>query len=243
MSSPQGRFGAGAARIDGSVLESVEARGKHLLYHWQGRVTLHVHLGLVGKFATHSVPPPAPSAATRLALSNDEGAAYLTGPMRCALVDRSSVEAIVGHLGPDPLRPGTRVTEFARRVEGDGRPIGAVLLDQTVIAGIGNVYRSELLFLSGIAPETPAASMSADQVRALWTTARRQLRNGVEDGFIATVAPRDVGASRRSALPKPLRLYVYKREHRPCLRCRTPIARSEIAGRKLWWCPSCQRSA
>jgi endonuclease-8 len=240
VSSPQGRFATGASRLDGRVLEEVQAHGKHLLYHWEGRDTLHVHLGLVGKFRTHGAPVPAPSPATRLVLANDDGAAYLSGPMRCALVDRTAVEAIVGRLGPDPLRPGTRITEFARRLEGNTRPIGAVLLDQEVIAGIGNVYRSEVLFLCGIDPATPATSLDDGEVRALWTRARRELRNGFDDGRIITVHPRDVGAARRSQLPKALQRYVYKREHRPCLRCRTPIASIEMAGRRVWWCPTCQ---
>ncbi len=241
-SSPQGRFAEGASQIDGRVLEEVEAHGKHLLYHWEGRPTLHIHLGLVGKFRTHRDPVPAPSEATRLALANEDGAAYLTGPMRCALVDRTGVEGIVGKLGPDPLRPGTRVTGFLDRARDDDRPIGTVLLDQGVIAGIGNVYRAEVLFLEGIHPETPAAELTERELRDVWSTARGELRNGLGDGRIITVRPRDVGAARRRDLPKPLQRYVYKREHRPCLRCRTPIAATEVSGRSIWWCPSCQPS-
>lgn len=241
VSSPQGRFGAGASRLDGRTLEGVEAFGKHLLYRWEGRLGLHVHLGLVGKFRTHPAPAPEPSAATRLALVNESASAYLTGPMVCKLVDGAAFDAIVGHLGPDPLRPGTRVTEFTSRVRGDPRPIGAVVLDQEMIAGIGNVYRSEVLFLCGIHPDTPAVDLSAEELGAVWREARTQLRRGVDDGRIVTVSPRDVGAARRADLPEPLRRYVYKRGHRPCLRCRTPIEMSEIAGRNMWWCPSCQQ--
>jgi endonuclease-8 len=75
-------------------------------------VTLHVHLGLVGKFVTHNAPPRAPSSATRLTLENGESAAYSTGPMTCSLVDKVAAEVIVGRLGPDPLRRGTRMAEF-----------------------------------------------------------------------------------------------------------------------------------
>lgn len=240
VSSPQGRFGAGASRLDGRVLVAVDAYGKHLLYRWEGRINLHVHLGLVGKFGTHAAPAVPPSRATRLALENDAASAYLTGPMVCSLVDAATADTIVDRLGPDPLRAGVRVSEFTRRASGDRRPIAAVLLDQAIISGIGNVYRSEVLFLCGVHPARSVAELSPDELAAVWATSRDELRKGLEDGRIITVRPRDVGAGRRLSLPDRMRLYVYKREHRPCLRCRTPIEMGEIAGRKVWWCPHCQ---
>jgi formamidopyrimidine-DNA glycosylase len=238
--SPQGRFDAGARRIDGSVLESVDAHGKHLFYGFGANVHLHVHLGLVGKFSTHPAPAPEPSAATRLVLQNDAGSAHLSGPMSCELLDRREVERITSGLGPDPLRPHTRASRFVQRIDADERPIGAVLLDQSVIAGIGNVYRSEVLFLEGIDPRRPAASLESTDATAIWARAKRELGNGLDDGAIITVNPRDVGASQRTDLPKQLRVYAYKRDRRPCLRCRTPIASTEMAGRHIWWCPGCQ---
>lgn len=240
--SPQGRFDAGARQIDGSTLESVQAHGKHLLYRFRRGPILHVHLGLVGKFFTHRAPVPEPSAATRLVLENDRGAAYLTGPMVCRLVDEHEARQVAGTLGPDPLQAGTRKTGFVASLESDHRPIGAVLLDQSVIAGIGNVYRSEVLFLTGIRPDRRADRLTSEEASAIWTTARGQLRNGLEDGRIVTVSPRDVGAARRQDLPDRLRLYAYKRDHKPCLRCRTPITSTEMAGRRIWWCPTCQPS-
>jgi len=240
VSSPQGRFAAGASRLDGRVLQQVEARGKHLLYHFEGRRTLHVHLGLVGRFQTHRLPAPAPSPATRLVLRTDDAAAYLTGPMKCDLIDRTMVERIVGHLGPDPLKVSRRPKAFDDALAGDHRPIGTVLLDQGVVAGIGNVYRSEVLFLEGIDPHTPASDLTADQVSAIWSTAREELRRGVEDGAIITVGPREVGAATRRELPAELRRYAYKRSGMPCHRCHTQIRSTEMAGRQIWWCPECQ---
>jgi DNA-formamidopyrimidine glycosylase len=240
--SPQGRFDSGARRIDGTTLDSVDAYGKHLVYRFAPDINLHVHLGLVGKFRTHHNPAPAPSPATRLVLQNDDGAAHLSGPMTCALLNRNEVDRIVDGLGPDPLRPNTRTTRFIERVEGDRRPIGAVLLDQSIVAGIGNVYRSELLFLEGIDPRRSADSLGTDTIATIWARAKRELRHGVEDGSIITVNPRDVGAATRKALPKQLRVYTYKRDHRPCLRCRTPITSTEMSGRRIWWCPNCQPS-
>jgi DNA-formamidopyrimidine glycosylase len=240
VSSPQGRFAAGASRLDGRVLQEVEARGKHLLYHFEGRRTLHVHLGLVGSFRTHRSPAPDPSPATRLVLSTDAASAYLTGPMKCELIDRTMVDRIVGHLGPDPLKVARRPKAFDEALAGDGRPIGAVLLDQGVVAGIGNVYRSEVLFLLGIDPVTPASDLTPEQVSGIWSTVRDELRRGVEDGAIITVRPREVGAATRRELPTDLRLYAYKRSGKPCLRCHTQIRSTEMAGRTIWWCPGCQ---
>ena len=173
-------------------------------------------------------------------LENESAAAFLTGPIRCVLIDRTGVEAIVGSLGPDPLVPRIRITEFARRIDGSTRPVGAVLLDQSIVAGIGNVFRSEILYLCRIDPRRKADALSDTDVECIWQTARRELRRGVDNGRIITVNPRDVGAAKRSQLPERLQRYVYKREHRPCLRCRTPIRMGEIAARKAWWCPSCQ---
>ena len=238
--SPQGRFSAGASHLDGRVLEAVDAFGKHLIYSWEGRLTLHVHLGLIGKFRTYPAPAPQPSAATRLVLENADASAFLTGPMKCELIDRSAVDEIVGRLGPDPLRTGTRHERFTNRIATQNRPIGAVLLDQSVIAGIGNVYRSEILFLCGIRPDRSAADLSREEAVAVWAMARDELRKGLADGRIITVRPRDVGAARRAQLPDALQRYVYRREHKPCLRCRTPIRSMEVAGRRIWWCPSCQ---
>lgn len=239
-SSPQGRFAAGASHLDGRTLLDVQAYGKHLVYTWDAKAHLHVHLGLVGKFRTHPAPAPAPSPATRLVLESDAAAAYLTGPMKCELVDRTTIHDIVDRLGPDPLRNGVRREEFVERLVGIDQPVGAVLLDQGVIAGVGNVYRSEILFLCGVHPHRSSADLSADDVAHVWTAARSELRRGLEDGRIITVRPRDVGAARRSDLPESLRRYVYKREHRPCLRCKTPIESTELAGRRIWWCPRCQ---
>lgn len=240
VASPQGRFGAGASRLDGRVLEDVAAHGKHLLYHFEGRRSLHVHLGLVGRFRTFAAPVPPPSPAARLALGNDRGAAYLSGPMTCALLDRSETRRVTDGLGPDPLAAGTRVERFLQRVEGERRPIGAVLLDQSVIAGIGNVYRAEILFLCGLGPHRPAGALEAGDLAAVWRTARELLRIGLDLRRIVTVDPRLVGARSRREIPRDLRLYVYDREHRPCRVCRTPIRSGEVGGRRIWWCPSCQ---
>ncbi len=241
VSSPQGRFAAGAAQLDGSVLESVAAHGKHLFYRWRDAPSLYVHLGLVGVFRTwdRSDPPP-PSAGTRMMFTTDIATAHLAGPMTCRLLDDGEEDAIVGELGPDPIMSRRGRREFARRLARKRVPVAAALLDQRVVAGIGNVYRAELLFLTGVHPATPAHRLDAATVDALWDLTVDELRRGVELGHIVTVRPREAGVRSRRRLPREEALYVYKREGDPCRRCGTEIRSADIGARRTWWCPTCQ---
>lgn len=241
VSSPQGRFAEGARDLDGEVLDSAEAHGKHLFYRWANGANLYVHLGLVGKFRTWpagAAPPPTPG--TRLAMASDEAVTYLAGPMACRLVTSEEAAAVIDQLGPDPIRSRRGRSEFATRLARKRVPIGAALLDQSVLAGIGNVYRAELLFLLGIHPEVRADRLSAIEVDALWDLAVDELRAGVQAGRIITVRPRELGVRRRIDLGGDERLYVYHRDGLPCRRCGTEIVAREIGARRIWWCPKCQ---
>ena len=242
--SPQGRFSAGAERIDGQRLGSVDAHGKHLFYRWERGETLHVHLGLFGRFRlSSSKPPAAPTANTRLSMMGDEVTIHLAGPTICELIDPVEEESIHGRLGPDPLRAGPRGAKVAQFTENLSRrriPIGAALIDQRVIAGLGNIYRAEALFRTGIDPRLPADELSADAAARLWSESTTLLRQGRRDGRIITVDLADVGARRRSDLDRSERLYVYKRAGEPCRRCGAPVSKTEMANRDIWWCSSCQ---
>ncbi|MEM9656213.1 MAG: zinc finger domain-containing protein, partial [Actinomycetota bacterium] len=226
--------------------EDVEAVGKHLLYHWSSGEILHVHLGLFGKFHAFRGPTePTPTDGTRLALANDDVTIFLAGPTACDLVTPEEADAIRAKLGPDPLAPGQKKKAIARFSEAVGRrkvPLGAVLLDQSVIAGIGNVFRAEVPYLAGIDPNRSARDTSDDERRELWDLATRELKRGLGSGRIATVDPAEVGATRRSQLDDDTRVYVYRRGGMPCHRCGTEIRQTEIANRKTWWCPTCQPS-
>lgn len=240
VTSPQGRFALEASLLDGRVLLDSEARGKHLFYHWEGAPVLHVHLGLIGRFRTYRREIVPPTLQTRLAMSANGIAVYLSGPMVCRLIDQSDVDDITRGLGPDPLGDPAGGEEFTGRLRSRRRPVAAALLDQRVVAGIGNVYRAELLFVCGIAPDRPCTGISAAEADRLWTAAVGLLGHGKELGRIVTVTPSEVGAEKWSEVPDPLRLYVYGRSGEPCRRCATPIAETRLAGRKVWWCPSCQ---
>jgi formamidopyrimidine-DNA glycosylase len=241
VTSPQGRFADGAARLDGRRLKDVEAVGKHLFYRWEGGPILHVHLGLFGKFKTFHGEPPPPTEGTRLAMADGDVTLYLAGPTDCSLIDPDEEDAIRARLGPDPLTAGAAgATTFAANLGRRTIPIGAALLDQKVVAGIGNVYRAEVLFLTGIDPATPARDLEEEESAALYRILLTELRRGARAGRIVTVDPAEVGAASRRALRRDERLYVYKRDGLPCRRCGTEILRREMANRLIWACPRCQ---
>ncbi len=240
VESPQGRFALESARLDGKVLHDTDAYGKHLFYHWEGAPSLYVHLGLIGKFRTHRGLAPDPTPQTRLAMRADDVTVYLSGPMTCRLIDPREVDEITGPLGPDPLRSADGRDEFIERLRRRRAPVAATLLDQRVVAGIGNVYRSELLFLCGIDPRRSSADVDRDETVRLWNAVVEHLTLGERMGRIVTMRPEEVGERSRAAIPPDLRLYVYHRTGEPCHRCGTLVSETVLGGRRAWWCPVCQ---
>ena len=238
--SPQGRFAQGAARLDGQVLQRVEVRGKHLWYRFETEI-LHIHLGLIGKFATYpAATARPPTAGTRLAWRSDGDDAqvlYLYGAIVVDLVLPGEVTAVKRELGPDPLHPRADPERFLDGLRRRSVPIGQALLDQRLIAGLGNAYRAELLFLARINPATPARELTSGQAQQLWDLAVRELRAGARTGRIATV----LRNGRRVRTGDPLdRRYAYRRAGRPCLVCGTPIESFPLGGRRISHCPVCQ---
>lgn len=243
--SPQGRFAAGAAALDGCTLLDVEAHGKHLFYRWSSGDTLHVHLGLFGKFRTvarqhpdEPLPPTTPG--TRLRLVADDLVLQLAGPTDCSLMDPVEEDRVKARLGPDPLRSDADPEAMWAALRRRRIPIGAALLDQSVVSGIGNVYRCELLYVIGAWPGRPARELERDEFDALWSAGERFLRAGERSGRIITVDPTDVGARSAARLPAGKRHYVYRRTGLPCRRCATPVERWEVAARWMYACPVCQ---
>lgn len=240
VSSPQGRFTDGASLLDGRKLETIDAVGKHLFYRWEGDATLHVHLGLFGRFRTFKAEPPAPTEGTRLSMQTADATVYLAGPTACEVIDPQDEETIMARLGPDPLDRESDSQTFIENLSRRRIPIGAALLNQKVIAGIGNVYRAELLFLLGINPAVPSNQLDAGQAEDLWDQAVIELTRGERTGRIVTTDPNDFGARQDRDLKRHERLYAYKRDGQPCRRCDTEIVTKEMANRNIWWCPSCQ---
>lgn len=238
--SPQGRFDQGARVLDGSSIRSIEAVGKHLFYHFDRRPILHVHLGLFGKYTTFADQPyPSPSPNARLAMVG-ESAVYLSGPTVCELLDVAQAERVLDRLGPDPLAKSANADLFYRALDRRTVPIAAALLDQAAIAGIGNVYRSELLFLAGVHPDRPANETSRAEREDIWNRSVQLLTVGERLGRIVTVHPQEVGVGSYGRIPKRARLYVYRRTYQPCRRCGTEITSWKVGERGVWACINCQ---
>jgi endonuclease VIII len=239
-SSPQGRFAEGAAQLDGRTVLGTDAWGKHLFHRFDD-LWLHVHLGLYGKYADGALPAPEPRGALRLRVVTDEHWLDLRGPTACELLADPERKAILARLGPDPLRPKPDAAAAGARVMRSRAPIGTLLMDQSVVAGIGNVYRAEILFRHGLHPWVPGRAVDPATWSALWDDLVVLMRAGVRSGRIVTTDPTDrerpSGRARRTDAH-----YVYRRTGLPCRRCRTPVEHDVLAARNVFWCPVCQPS-
>jgi endonuclease-8/formamidopyrimidine-DNA glycosylase len=308
VTSPQGRFSAGAALLDGYTMAHADAHGKHLFLGFEHGLVLHVHLGLYGawdfggdrdfngassigaprRIGEREVPggtpasgtspeaasggepayagPPEPVGAVRVRLASDHGWADLRGATTCAAITEAEAAAVLRRLGPDPLRSTALLPtsaplqesgiahtsgpahvghsgreDFVNRVITRRTPVATLLMDQKVIAGVGNVYRAEVLFRQQIDPLLPGRALSADAAARLWDDTAAVMADGVRDGRIITTTPAywsDPG----SLPPNEEAHFVYRRHGEPCRVCGTAVELAEHAGRKLYWCPACQRS-
>ncbi|MEU9688463.1 Fpg/Nei family DNA glycosylase [Amycolatopsis japonica] len=243
VSSPQGRFAAEASRLDGRVLVKAEAYGKHLFHDYGPHGTVHVHLGLYGAFSDEPLPAREPVGQVRMRLAGPTHFADLRGPTRCELLDTPQVDAIKARLGPDPLRRDAKPDKAWERISRSKTSIAALLMDQSVLAGVGNVYRAEVLFRHGVAPLVPGRALDRGLWDDLWADLVTLMRHGVRVGRIDTVAPEHLPEATGRA-PRQDRhggeVYVYRREGMPCLVCGTAVLRSDLAARNLFWCPTCQ---
>lgn len=247
VSSPQGRFAESAAVVDGRVLRRTSVWGKHLFHHYDGGPIVHVHLGLYGAFTEWPVPAvpgaaglPEPVGQVRMRMVGTDYGTDLRGPTVCEVIDEGRVSAVLAKLGPDPLRRDADPSWAWARIAKSRRPIGALLMDQTVIAGVGNVYRSELLFRHRIDPFRPGQGIGEAEFDAAWTDLVALMKVGLRGGKIVVVLPEhDHGAP--SYRPDRPRTYVYRRAGEACRLCGEPIRTQVLEGRNVFWCPNCQR--
>jgi endonuclease VIII len=243
VSSPQGRFAASASQLDGRVLVRAEAHGKHLFHRYGPDLVVHVHLGLYGTFTEGPVPAEPPRGQVRMRLVGATHFTDLRGPTACELITDAEATAIRSRLGADPLRRDADPELAWARISRSRTSLAAQLMDQKVIAGVGNVYRAELLFRHGIDPMLPGRSLSRDRWDAMWTDLVSLMRDGVRRGRIDTVRP-EHEPSVTGRAPRVDRhggeVYVYRRAGQPCLVCGTEVRRAELVGRNLYWCPTCQ---
>ncbi len=293
-SSPQGRFAAGAARIDGRTMTQAIAVGKQMFLEFDNGLWLRVHLGIYGAWdfagdvtadatmassagrmgqtgqkgtvvgafedslssigaprrtrlrmseqevegTIESFPPP-PVGAVRVRLLTDATCADLRGPTACDVLLPEEVQAAIDKLGPDPLLDSGKAAEdrFTATVLKKPTPICLLLMDQSVVAGIGNVYRAELLFRARLNPHIPGRDLPEATVRALWKDWAKLLKIGVETGQMMTMDGLSKEAYDGAMASRADRHWVYHRTGEPCRVCGTPIVMEEIGGRKLYWCP------
>ena len=223
-------------RVEGSTIRGVEARGKHLLVRFSTGVALHTHLGMTGSWHLYRVGSrwQQPAHLARVVLEADGVVAVCFVPRVVELVPEAEEAAhpSLTALGPDVVSAPFEAEAAVTRLQARGSAaIGAALLDQTALSGIGNIYKSEVLFLRGVDPFAPVAALDRMQLRRIVETAHKLMRRSV-------VAP----VRRTAAQGAGGQYWVYRRARRPCRRCATLIraARQGTPSRTTYWCPRCQ---
>jgi endonuclease VIII len=243
ISSPQGRFASSASIVDGQVLRKADAHGKHLFHHYGPDAVVHVHLGLYGGFTEFPHPVAPPIGEVRMRMVGETHWTDLRGPAACELLTGAEVAALRARLGPDPLRRDADPERAWARISRSRAPIAGLLLDQAAVAGVGNVYRAEVLFRHGIDPLTLGRELDHPQWTMIWADLVLLMRQGVRRGRIDTVRDEHLPEAMGRA-PRQDRhggeVYVYRRAGQPCLVCGTEVAMRELGARKLYWCPVCQ---
>ena len=233
LSSPQGRFAEGAALLDGQTCTGVEALGKHLLYRFDSPMVLHMHLGLYGKFRKQKRPEAEPKGAVRLRMISATHCLDVNGPNTCEILEPPGVEALFARIGPDVLRDDADPDRAFARISKSRTAVGQLIMDQAVMAGVGNIYRTEILWRLGIRPERPGNSISRPEFDAIWADAKRLLKIGVKHNAIITVD----GAKPSKARYRE-RVNIFNKED--CPTCEAKVRAFQIAGRRAFACDSCQ---
>ncbi|MEU4659327.1 DNA-formamidopyrimidine glycosylase family protein [Streptomyces sp. NPDC023723] len=222
--------------LTGRTVLDVTPRGKHLLTRIEGGLTLHSHLRMDGAwkvFAPGRRWTGGPAHQIRVVLGTDDRTAVGYRLPVLELLRTADEDRAVGHLGPDLLSPDWNPDQALANVLADpARPLGEALLDQRNLAGLGNVYKSELCFLLGVTPWLPTGDLPTDRATALPVLAARLLEANRDRPVRNTTGRRNPG------------LFVYGRAPRPCLRCGTSIRVADQGDgsrdRPTYWCPTCQ---
>ena len=243
VTSPQGRFEKEAKKLSGKKLLVAQAHGKHLFYQFGGRrvadrLLVHIHLGLYGKFRLHKNPAPEPRGAVRVRMIGTRKSFDLNGPNCCELLSKTNYEKLMARLGQDPLREDADRETVWERFSRSRSAIGSLLLNQSVIAGVGNVFRADILFLLGIHPERKANELTREEFDELWDLTVRLLQVGVKYNRIITV-DRGMIDKPPSRLNSTERLVCYKKTR--CIECGSRIRKWELGARTMYACERCQK--
>lgn len=230
----------------GNVVERIDVRGKHMFVYIEPRKVLHVHLGMKGRW--RSFPGGVSrrfslgSALAVLGVGDDVHVCVRAAFARLRSIDDPSVRRALERLGPDILADDFNLARaIARSLAASEGSVAEVITDQRVVAGIGNVYKSEVLFLCGIHPLTRAADIHEDQWRQIYERAAELMKANLIPGMRSSTATHKAGRHPEGVE----RFWVYRRRAAPCLRCKTPIERAADGSldRSTYWCPRCQRDS
>jgi endonuclease VIII len=235
VSSPQGRFRDGAARLDGQKCFAVEAFGKHLIYRFEHDLALHIHLGLFGRFRTAKLPAREPRGEVRVRMVSDSHVVDINGPNTCEVLGSAELTALTGRIGPDVLRKDVNPDLAFARIAKSKTSIGQLLMDQAVMAGIGNIYRTEILWRQLVHPLTPGHHITRSVFDKLWADAVHLLEIGVKNNSIITV---DGVKKSRSKYGERVNIF----DKPQCPKCAGDIQKFEIAKRRAFMCATCQPS-
>jgi formamidopyrimidine-DNA glycosylase len=231
-----------ARGLVGACIEDIETRGKHLLIHVSTGATIHCHAMQYGSWQVGVPGMPLRKAEryVRLRLRTPtHEAVFFHGPvMEILTADELAAHAALGALGPDLMSDGFDRGEAWRRVQADGaRAVGDVVLDQRVVAGIGNIYKSEGLFLAHIDPRRAVDTVERVELERLWDVLIPLMHEGARHPGAITTLPSALRTDGR-------RTWVYRRRGHPCFRCGAPVemVRQGELRRATYYCPECQRS-
>lgn len=238
--------------LDGHRVERASAWGKLLFLHFEPERTLYIHLGLIGTLTIAPVPGPDQPpvvGAVRVRILDGRTVADLRGPMACEVLTPEEAAALVARQGPDPLRREESDPDRAwARIHTSRRSIAELLMDQTVLAGVGNIYRCEVLWRHRIKPTLPGARIKRATWQTIWDDLCELMPWGVRTGRIITrqevledVADAVAAGEAPDAIEVPRDFSVYQRTGEPCLRCGARVRHAVVAGRNLFWCGNCQR--
>lgn len=226
--APQVR--AHSNRLSGTRVAGVRTFGKHLVIDFEEGLSIRVHLGMPGRWTIIPSHRRVPGSA-RLCLTTDEHHVCCFAAPTVEVARTPAIDQMMARLGPDFLDPAFDPAVFVDRARTRAaQPVGTVLLDQRVAAGIGNVYKSEVLFLAGVHPETPVEAIDDARMLEIAGLAHRLLQLNVRAGPRITTGERAVGRE----------VWVYDRAGQPCRKCSTAVEMSRLGDRVTYWCPSCQ---
>jgi endonuclease VIII len=233
VSSPQGYFIEGAEALDGKTCVSVEAYGKHLFYMFDHGETLHIHLGLFGRFRTAKIPAAEPRGAVRVRMISSTHVVDINGPNTCEILGTEAMAALVARIGPDVLREDADKERAWQRIQKSRTAFGQLLMDQAVIAGVGNIYRTELLWRARLHPQIPGNQIDRNMFDTVWADAVHLLHIGVKNNAIITVDNVKKSRSRYGE-----RVNIFGKVI--CPECTGDIDKFEMAKRRVFVCQTCQ---